>query len=68
MTLYFIGLGLADEKDISVKGLEVVRSCDKLYLESYTSVLGVDKSKLVSYLNINLKGRILWKAGDYCRS
>ena len=39
MTLYFIGIGLNDEKDISVKGLEAVRKCDSIYLENYTSAL-----------------------------
>ncbi|MFA6462103.1 MAG: diphthine synthase [Candidatus Woesearchaeota archaeon] len=39
MTLYLIGLGLSTEKDISVKGLEIVRTCDKVYLENYTSLL-----------------------------
>jgi len=39
MTLYFIGLGLCDEKDITVKGLEAVKKCDYVYLEKYTSVL-----------------------------
>ncbi len=39
MTLYLIGLGLANEKDISVKGLEIVKKCDNLYLENYTSLL-----------------------------
>jgi len=42
MTLYFIGLGLWDEKDISVKGLEVVRRCDYVYLDHYTSFLNCD--------------------------
>lgn len=37
--LYMIGLGLGDEKDISVKGLEAIKKCDKVYLESYTSKL-----------------------------
>lgn len=39
MTLYFIGLGLGDEKDITVKGLETIKKCNKLYLEEYTSKL-----------------------------
>ncbi len=39
MTLYLIGIGLNDEKDISVRGLEVVRSCAAVYLESYSSLL-----------------------------
>lgn len=45
--LYLVGLGLADESDITVKGLEVVRRADRVYLEAYTSVLLVDKEKLV---------------------
>lgn len=39
MTLYFIGLGLGDEKDITVKGLEIIKKADKVYLEEYTSKL-----------------------------
>jgi len=39
MTLYFIGLGLDNEKDITLKGLEIVKKCDIIYLESYTSIL-----------------------------
>ncbi|MFH1396735.1 MAG: diphthine synthase [archaeon] len=39
MTLYLIGLGLADQKDITVKGLEIVKNCDSVYLEGYTSLL-----------------------------
>jgi len=37
--LYLIGIGLGDEKDITVKGLEAVKKCSKVYLESYTSKL-----------------------------
>ncbi|XP_071703301.1 probable diphthine methyl ester synthase isoform X2 [Rutidosis leptorrhynchoides] len=37
--LYIIGLGLGDEKDITLKGLEAVKKCEKLYIESYTSLL-----------------------------
>jgi diphthine synthase len=39
MALYFIGLGLCDEKDITLKGLEAIRKCDYVYLEAYTSML-----------------------------
>jgi diphthine synthase len=45
--LYFIGLGLASEKDISVAGLEVVKRAERVYLESYTAVLLVSKDELV---------------------
>ena len=46
MVLHFIGIGLNDEKDISLKGLEIVKKCDFIYLESYTSKLQCSKSKL----------------------
>lgn len=49
MTLYFIGLGLSDEKDISVKGLEAIKRCSSIYLESYTSRLLVPTSKLEEF-------------------
>ena len=42
MVLFLIGLGLADEYDITLKGLRAVQSCDRVYLESYTSILLVD--------------------------
>ncbi len=45
--LYIIGLGLADEKDISVKGLEIARRAERVYLEAYTAILLVDKEHLV---------------------
>lgn len=49
MTLCLIGIGLNDEKDISVKGLERVKGCDKVYLENYTSVLECDVKKLEKF-------------------
>ena len=39
MALYFIGLGLNDEKDVTVKGLNLVKKADVVYLENYTAVL-----------------------------
>jgi diphthine synthase len=38
MALHFIGLGLRDEKSITVEGLHALKNCDVVYLESYTSV------------------------------
>lgn len=49
MVFYIIGLGLGDEKDISVKGLEIVKKCDEIYLEHYTSILGVQKERLEEF-------------------
>jgi len=45
--LYLVGLGLADERDITVKGLEVVKRAERVYLEAYTAVLLVDVQVLV---------------------
>lgn len=45
--LYVVGLGLSDETDITVKGLEAVRKSERVYLEAYTSILTVGKEKLV---------------------
>ena len=48
--LYLVGLGLGDAKDITVRGLEIVKKADKVYLEAYTSILTVGKEALVSNL------------------
>jgi len=39
MVFYLVGLGLGSEKDITVRGLEIVKGCSKVLLESYTAVL-----------------------------
>lgn len=39
MALYIIGLGLWNEKDISLKGLETAKKCSCVFLENYTSVM-----------------------------
>lgn len=47
MVLYVVGLGLCDERDVTLRGLDAVRRCSRIYLEAYTSLLpGVDKSRL----------------------
>ncbi|KAJ2824972.1 diphthine synthase [Coemansia sp. 'formosensis'] len=47
--LYIVGLGLSDERDITMKGLEAVKSSERVYLESYTSILMVDKERLENF-------------------
>jgi diphthine synthase len=47
--LFIIGLGLADEKDITVKGLEAIKSSTRVYLEAYTSILMVDSKRLEEF-------------------
>jgi diphthine synthase len=39
MSLYLIGIGLGDEQDITLKGLNALKTCTKVYLEVYTSHL-----------------------------
>ncbi len=49
--LVFIGLGLYDETDISMKGLEEIKRCDTVFAEFYTTKLGrFDKISLEGYL------------------
>lgn len=50
--LYVVGLGLADEKDITVRGLEAVRSCKKVFLEAYTSVLLCETARLEAFYGV----------------
>ena len=47
--LYLIGLGLADETDVTVRGLEVIKKCHKVYLENYTSILHCGVERLQEY-------------------
>lgn len=55
--LYLVGLGLSDETDITVKGLEVVKKASRVYLEAYTSILLVDQSALVSQGRVSMTCR-----------
>lgn len=48
--LYLIGLGLSYESDITVRGLETVKKCKRVYLEAYTSILmAANKESLESF-------------------
>ncbi len=46
MGLHFVGIGMHDEKDITLKGLEAIQKADYVYLESYTSLLDSSIEKL----------------------
>lgn len=37
--MYIIGLGLGDERDITLRGLEAVKKCSRVFIEAYTSLL-----------------------------
>jgi len=49
MVLYIIGLGLHDEKDVTVRGLELIKSSSKVFLEAYTSILSIGKERLEAF-------------------
>eukprot|EP00054_Salpingoeca_dolichothecata_P006917 m.40517 g.40517 ORF g.40517 m.40517 type:complete len:292 (-) comp16755_c0_seq2:19-894(-) len=46
---YLVGLGLYDAKDVTVRGLEVIRKAKRVYLEAYTAILMVNKEALEEY-------------------
>ncbi|EAU91872.1 diphthine synthase isoform b [Coprinopsis cinerea okayama7 len=46
---YVIGLGLCDEKDITVRGLEAVKGASRVYLEAYTSILMIQQDRLEEF-------------------
>lgn len=49
--LVFIGLGLYDERDLSLRALDEARACDVLFEESYTSSLrGTTPEKLAALI------------------
>jgi diphthine synthase len=43
--LVFVGLGLYDETDVSVKGLEELKQCETIFAEFYTMKLGTFNKK-----------------------
>ena len=48
--LTFVGLGLFDEEDVSLRGADAIRSADTVFLEVYTSVLmGASIEKLEAF-------------------
>ena len=53
--LLFIGTGLWDEKDISLKGLEAAKRADEVYAEFYTSKPATSAEKLSKLLGKEVK-------------
>jgi diphthine synthase len=65
--LVFIGLGLYDEKAISIKGLEAAKSCDLIFAEFYTARLtGTSISEIEKLIGkkIELLDRERFESGD----
>lgn len=65
--LYLVGLGLSDARDITVRGLEIVKQCKRVYLEAYTSILmAADIATLEEFYGskVNLADRELVESGS----
>ena len=46
-TIYFIGLGLFDENDLTLKAINAIKNCEKIFAEFYTStMMGTEVSKI----------------------
>ncbi|CAG9823355.1 unnamed protein product [Phaedon cochleariae] len=46
---YIVGLGLGGPKDITVRGLEIIKGCQRVYLEAYTSILSCGTEALEEF-------------------
>jgi diphthine synthase len=64
--LLFIGLGLWDEDDITLKGLKEAKTCDHIFAEFYTSIVGVPTENLEKGLGkkITVLGREEIEGGE----
>ncbi|XP_021923092.1 diphthine methyl ester synthase isoform X2 [Zootermopsis nevadensis] len=62
---FIIGLGLGEAEDITVKGLEIVKKAERVYLEVYTSILTVgDPFGATTHTDLVLRAR---EAGITCK-
>jgi diphthine synthase len=52
--LYLIGLGLSDEKDLTLKAIEIAKKCD-CYCELYTSIWNGSIEELKTLIGKNIK-------------
>jgi diphthine synthase len=44
-----IGLGLGDHQDVTLRGYNCIKDSEKVFLEYYTSILGIDKNQLETF-------------------
>ena len=52
--LWVIGLGLGDERDVTLKGADAIRGADVVFLEAYTSILGVPAAALEAAFGVRI--------------
>ena len=51
---YLVGIGLGDEKDLTLRAVEVLKNCEEVYFESYTSIYRGDLKKLEKLIDKKL--------------
>ena len=66
--LYLVGLGLGDARDITARGLEIVKRASRVYLEAYTSILTVGKEELVTIFFLTMLLTLLLRTGGVLRA
>ncbi len=49
MVFYLVGLGLGDHEDVTIRGFNCIKNSEQVFLEHYTSILGVNKEKLEEF-------------------
>jgi diphthine synthase len=49
--IIFIGLGISNIKDISLRGLEEMKNCEKIYLENYTNFFESNVEEIEKIIN-----------------
>lgn len=54
MSLSFISLGLYDKEDVTLKGLNLIKEADVVYLEHYTSILHISVDELSHFYEKNI--------------
>ena len=53
--LWVIGMGLGDERDVTLKGADAIRAADVVFLEAYTSILGVPHAQLEAAFGVSIQ-------------
>ncbi len=64
--LYLIGIGLGNERDITLNALDIIKNCKFVYLENYTSFLGFNVKDLENLTGkkVILADRTLVESGE----
>ena len=65
MPLFLIGIGLGDEKDMTLRGQNLIAIADKVYLEFYTSIMVSMQGSVISAEGAGISSIVLY-GRDVC--